>query len=67
MSRSRMFLTGACLVAVTGFILALGGTPRALAKGKADAHLRYAGTYAEAVAQARARNTVIFVSFHKDN
>ena len=66
MTRSRTVLGMAGLLVATGFLVALGASPRALAKGKEEAHLRYATNYAEAVAQARARNTVVFVSFHKD-
>lgn len=63
-SRTFLGLTG--LLVATGFIVALGGTPRALAKGKDDTHLRYAKTYKAAVEEAQARNVHIFVTFHKD-
>ncbi len=66
MTRSTTLLGMTGLLVAAGFLLAIGASPRALAKGKAEAHLRYATTYADAVAQARARNTVVFVSFHKD-
>lgn len=65
MSRSRSFLGFAGLLVAAGFLVALGGTPRAHAKGK-DAHLRYAKTWTAAVNEARARNTFIVVTFHKD-
>ena len=63
----RLSLVAVAGLAVTvGFLAALGGSSDAHAKGKKEAHLRYAKTYAEAVAQARARNAHIFVTFHKD-
>ena len=37
------------------------------AKGKADEHCRYQKTYAGAIAEARERNTVLLLTFHKDN
>ncbi len=63
-SRSVAGFTG--LLVAAGFLFALGGTPRAIAKGKDDGHLRYAKTYQAAVEEARARNTFVLVSFHKD-
>ena len=30
-------------------------------------HLRYAATYAEAVAEGKARNTLVYAIFHKDH
>ena len=63
LTRGMLGFTG--LIVAAGFVFALGGTPRALAKG-GDAHLRYATTYQAAVEEARARNTFILVTFHKD-
>ena len=47
-------------------LLLLAAPSEMLAKGKKDAHLRYATSWADAVAQARARNVPIFATFHKD-
>ena len=65
MSTNRGLLLGAGLLAAAAFAALLG--PDAVAKGKKDPTLRYAKSYAEAVREARARNTVIFATFHKDN
>ena len=62
MNRSHVALVAAAVVSVG----ALGGHALA-AKEKVGPHLRYAKTYAEAVAEARDRNAVIFATFHKDN
>lgn len=56
------FWTGAAVVA-----LALPWAGSAVAKEKAPAALRYAHSWADAVAQSRDRNAVIFATFHKDN
>ena len=40
MIRSRRFIGFVGVLAAAGFVLALVGTPRALAPGKKDAHLR---------------------------
>jgi hypothetical protein len=55
----------ATLAAATFALGIVGGD--AVAKEKAAPHLRYAKTYAEAVAEARDRHAVIFATFHKDN
>ena len=61
------FLLASGLVAVSAFFLfAADGPPAAEAKGKKDAHLRYVATWGEAVKQARARNAILFATFHKD-
>ena len=39
----------------------------AQAKEKAEPSIRWATTWAQAVAEARDRNAVIFATFHKDN
>lgn len=65
MVRRLSFVAVTGLAITVGFLAAIGGSPDAQARGK-DEHLRYAKTYAEAVAQARARNAHIFVTFHKD-
>ncbi|MDA1196294.1 MAG: hypothetical protein O2894_14085 [Planctomycetota bacterium] len=65
MNRPRLSLVVAGLLIAAGFLVALDAPSPALAKGK-DAHLRYAPTYAAAVAEAKARNAFIFVTFHKD-
>ena len=67
MTRFRALVAGACLLATAAFVLALGGGPRALAKGKKEDHLRFQLSYAAAVQEAKARNAVIFATFHKDN
>ena len=68
MIRPRRFLLGAVGVfAASAFFASLGGGPAALAKGKEEAHLRYAVTWADAVREARSRNAIIFATFHKDN
>ena len=36
-------------------------------KDKKGPHLRYAHSYAEAWTEAKARNALIFVTFHKDH
>ena len=64
--RSRVLMGATGLLVAAGFVFALGGTPRAIAKGKKGEHLRYAKTYEAAVEEARARNAHIFVTFHKD-
>ena len=64
--RRRFALGFTAALVATGFVLALGGTPRAIAKGGKDAHLRYAKTYQAAIEEARARNAHVFVTFHKD-
>ena len=67
MRRSRSLALAVGLVATSAFLLLTAGGPRALAKGKKEPHLRYVATWADAVAQARARNAIIFATFHKDN
>jgi hypothetical protein len=42
-------------------------SPGAGAKSDKGPHLRYAATYAGAIQEARARNALVFVSFHKDH
>lgn len=66
MVRRFSFMAVAGLAATVAFLAAIDGPSDAHAKGKKEAHLRYAKTYAEAVAQAKARNAHIFVTFHKD-
>ena len=66
MSRSRSLIGLAGVLVAAGFLVALGGAPRAIAKGAKDEHLRYAKTYQAAVEEARARNTFVLVTFHKD-
>lgn len=65
MSKHRRIGRAAGLLAAVALGALLG--PGALAKGKKDATLRYAKSYAAAVREARARNVVIFATFHKDN
>jgi hypothetical protein len=55
------------LLALGAFLLLAGGGARALAKGKGEDHLRWQKTWAEAVREARARNALLFATFHKDN
>ena len=66
MVRRFSLVAMAGLAVSLGFLAAIGGSSDAQAKGKKEAHLRYAKTYADAVAQARSRNAHIFVTFHKD-
>ncbi len=66
MNRSRSLALGAGVLAVSAFFLPVAGGPPAHAKGKKEAHLRYVATWAAAVSEARARNAVIFATFHKD-
>ena len=66
MLRRLSFVAVAGLAVTVGFLAAIDGPSDAHAKGKKDEHLRYAKTYAEAIAQAKARNAHVFVTFHKD-
>ncbi len=66
MTRSRSLLVGVGVLAASAFALAITSGSDALAKGKKEAHLRYATSWADAIAQSRARNVPIFATFHKD-
>ncbi len=66
MTRSRSLLMGVGVLAASAFALAVTSGSDVLAKGKKKAHLRYATSWADAVAQSRARNVPIFATFHKD-
>ena len=66
MRRSRIVLALGLVAASAFFVFAAGAPPSAEAKGKKEAHLRYVATWAEAVQQARARNAILFATFHKD-
>lgn len=57
------------IVAVAGLALAFAWAGAATAKDdkKDGPSLRWAKSWAEAVAESRDRNAVIFATFHKDN
>ena len=65
--RRSAALLGGGLLALATLAIFLSASPRAHAKGKDGDRLRYAMNYADAVREARARNTFIFATFHKDN
>jgi len=56
----------ALFCAAAGLAFGLLGNS-ALAKEKKAAQLRYAKSYEEAVLEGRARNAMIYVTWHKDN
>ncbi len=57
---------GVLFCAAIGLALASLGDS-AQAKGKEAATLRYAKSYEEAVIEARQRNAMIYITWHKDN
>ena len=65
--RRSTVLLGGGLLALASAAFFLSAAPQAQAKGKAEDRLRYAEDYESAVKEARARNTFIFATFHKDN
>jgi hypothetical protein len=72
MNRSiRALRWGTALGAVAAFSVALSASDLHAGDKKKDdkkgPHLRYATTYAEAWAEAKARNTLIYATWHKDN
>lgn len=63
----RRVAVGLGALAVVGFLAAPGDLLAAKDKEKKGPALRYVATYAEAWAQAKARNVPIYVTFHKDH
>ncbi len=57
----------ACALFCVAAAAVFGSLGSGLAKEEKETHLRYAKSYEDAVYEARARNAVIYVVWHKDN